>query len=77
MPHARTRRGRLRVRDTADGQSIDRHPASQLSWRRQGSRDQKFPEHVELVEELPRTASGKVQKNVLRERIGTQRLGER
>jgi acyl-CoA synthetase (AMP-forming)/AMP-acid ligase II len=30
---------------------------------------QKFPERVELVEDLPRTASGKVQKNVLRERI--------
>ena len=30
---------------------------------------QKFPERVELVDDLPRTASGKVQKNVLRERI--------
>ena len=30
---------------------------------------QKFPERVEIVDDLPRTASGKVQKNVLRERI--------
>ncbi len=30
---------------------------------------QKYPERVEVVSELPRTASGKVQKNLLRERI--------
>jgi cyclohexanecarboxylate-CoA ligase len=30
---------------------------------------QKFPERVELVSELPKTASGKIQKFVLRERI--------
>jgi acyl-CoA synthetase (AMP-forming)/AMP-acid ligase II len=36
---------------------------------RAGLARQKFPEHVELVEDLPRTASGKVQKNLLRERI--------
>ena len=34
-----------------------------------GLAKQKFPERVELVEDLPRTASGKVQKNVLREMI--------
>jgi acyl-CoA synthetase (AMP-forming)/AMP-acid ligase II len=34
-----------------------------------GLAKQKFPERVELVDDLPRTASGKVQKNVLRERI--------
>jgi non-ribosomal peptide synthetase component E (peptide arylation enzyme) len=33
---------------------------------------QKFPEHVELVDDLPRTASGKVQKTVLRSRIAAQ-----
>jgi acyl-CoA synthetase (AMP-forming)/AMP-acid ligase II len=36
---------------------------------RAGLARQKFPERVELVEDLPRTASGKVQKNLLRERI--------
>ena len=30
---------------------------------------QKFPERVELVEDLPRTASGKVRKDVLRKMI--------
>ncbi len=39
---------------------------------RAGLARQKFPERVELVDELPRTASGKVQKNVLRERIASQ-----
>jgi non-ribosomal peptide synthetase component E (peptide arylation enzyme) len=34
-----------------------------------GLAKQKFPERVELVEDLPRTASGKVQKNMLRARI--------
>jgi acyl-CoA synthetase (AMP-forming)/AMP-acid ligase II len=34
-----------------------------------GLAKQKYPERVELVEALPRTASGKVQKNLLRERI--------
>jgi len=34
-----------------------------------GLAKQKFPERVELVEDLPRTASGKVQKNMLRSRI--------
>jgi malonyl-CoA/methylmalonyl-CoA synthetase len=29
----------------------------------------KLPKHVEVVEELPRNAMGKVQKNVLRERF--------
>ncbi|MFO1284953.1 MAG: AMP-binding protein [Burkholderiales bacterium] len=30
---------------------------------------QKFPERIEIVDDLPRTASGKVQKNLLRERL--------
>jgi acyl-CoA synthetase (AMP-forming)/AMP-acid ligase II len=38
---------------------------------------QKFPERVELVGDLPRTASGKVQKNVLRERIAAMIERER
>ena len=32
---------------------------------------QKIPEHVEIVNELPRTASGKVRKDVLRRQIST------
>ena len=30
---------------------------------------QKIPEHVEVVDDLPRTASGKVRKDVLRRQI--------
>jgi cyclohexanecarboxylate-CoA ligase len=30
---------------------------------------QKFPEHLEIVDELPKTASGKVKKDVLRRMI--------
>lgn len=41
-----------------------------------GLAKQKFPERVEIVEDLPRTASGKVQKNVLRERL-VERLAVR
>ncbi len=37
--------------------------------QREGLARQKFPERVEAVEDLPRTASGKVQKNRLREQI--------
>ncbi|WP_219215978.1 AMP-binding protein [Variovorax boronicumulans] len=37
---------------------------------------QKYPERVELVRELPRTASGKVQKNLLRDRIRATLAGE-
>ena len=36
---------------------------------------QTFPERVELVEDLPRTASGKVQKNLLRARIAQALAG--
>ncbi len=36
---------------------------------RAGLAKQKFPERVEVVKELPRTASGKVQKNILRETL--------
>lgn len=36
---------------------------------------QKIPEHVEIVSELPRTASGKVRKDVLRKRIQAQLAG--
>ena len=35
----------------------------------QGIAKQKYPERLEVVDEFPMTASGKIQKNVLRERI--------
>jgi cyclohexanecarboxylate-CoA ligase len=30
-----------------------------------------WPERLEIVDQLPKTASGKIQKFVLRERLGT------
>jgi cyclohexanecarboxylate-CoA ligase len=37
---------------------------------------QKYPERVEIVSELPKTASGKVQKFVLREQIAMKLAAE-
>ena len=34
----------------------------------------KYPRRIEFVDELPRTPTGKVQRNVLRERVGMRRL---
>ncbi len=34
-----------------------------------GLAKQKIPQHIEIVADLPRTASGKVRKDVLRKRI--------
>ena len=42
----------------------------------QGLARQKFPERLELVDELPVTASGKVQKYLLRERIAARVAAE-
>lgn len=49
-----------------DLDSITRHVAAA------GLAKQKFPERVELVTDLPRTASGKVRKDILRQRIAAQ-----
>src|SRR3546814_7629972 len=38
----------------------------------QGLARQKWPERVEMVDAVPRTASGKVQKNILRDRLVAQ-----
>src|SRR3546814_14756046 len=38
----------------------------------QGLARQKWPERVEMVDAFPRTASGKVQKNILRDRLVAQ-----
>ncbi|MBO6782947.1 MAG: AMP-binding protein [Alphaproteobacteria bacterium] len=37
-----------------------------------GMARQKYPEHLEIIEEFPRTAAGKIRKNVLRDRIVEQ-----
>lgn len=72
MPHERLGEGVCAFVIPHPGRSID--VAGAAAWLEQaGLAKQKFPERVELVEDLPRTASGKVQKNVLRERIAANR----
>ncbi len=50
-----------------DGQTIDL-PEIQRFLSQAGLAKQKFPEHVVVVDDLPRVPSGKVRKDVLRER---------
>lgn len=58
----------------AEGESLEL--AEVQAWMKEaGLAKQKWPEHIELVDALPMTPSGKVQKFRLRERIAA-RLGE-
>ncbi|MBT3810745.1 MAG: hypothetical protein HOF99_14675, partial [Rhodospirillaceae bacterium] len=34
-----------------------------------GMATRKYPERLEIIDEFPRTAAGKIRKNVLRERV--------
>ncbi len=68
MPHARLGEGVCAFIVAQAGGNIDVSSVAQF-LERAGLARQKFPERIELVTDLPRTASGKVQKNVLRERI--------
>jgi len=52
--------------NSPDLDSITQHVAAA------GLARQKFPERMELVPDLPRTASGKVRKDILRQRIAAQ-----
>jgi non-ribosomal peptide synthetase component E (peptide arylation enzyme) len=76
MPHERLGEGVCAFVIACPGHAIDVASAA-AHLERAGLARQKFPERVELVEELPRTASGKVQKNVLRERIAALVMGEK
>src|SRR5581483_11633748 len=71
MPHARLGETVCAFVVPQPGQRID---VAMLAayLERAGLARQKFPEHVELVDDLPRTASGKVQKNILRERLASK-----
>jgi acyl-CoA synthetase (AMP-forming)/AMP-acid ligase II len=76
MPHERLGEGVCAFVIPHAGQSVD--VPTLAAWLEScGLAKQKFPERVELVEDLPRTASGKVQKNVLRERIAARIAQER
>jgi acyl-CoA synthetase (AMP-forming)/AMP-acid ligase II len=75
MPHARLGEGVCAFVIAHPGQTIDVSGVAAF-LERAGLARQKSPEHVELVDDLPRTASGKVQKNVLRERIAARVGGQ-
>jgi non-ribosomal peptide synthetase component E (peptide arylation enzyme) len=68
MPHERLQETVCAYVIPQTGHSIDVASITDF-LSKNGLARQKFPERVELVEDLPRTASGKVQKNVLRARI--------
>jgi acyl-coenzyme A synthetase/AMP-(fatty) acid ligase len=46
-----------------------------IAWSRENMANYKVPRHVEVVDSLPTTASGKVTKFVLRERATQLDLG--
>ena len=75
MPHARLGETVCAFVIPQPGCSVD-VAAVAAHLERAGLARQKFPERVELVEDLPRTASGKVQKNLLRARIAQLLAGE-
>ena len=79
MPHERLGEGVCAYVIPQPGQRFDVTGMAAF-LEKAGLARQKFPEHVEMVDDLPRTASGKVQKNLLRERIAeklaTQVKGE-
>ncbi len=59
----------------AEGDSLE--VAEVQAWMAEaGLAKQKWPEHIELVDALPMTPSGKVQKFRLRERLGADRQAE-
>ena len=76
MPHARMGETVCAYVIPQPGHTVD-VPALAAWLAQAGLARQKFPERVELVQELPRTASGKVQKNLLRGRIASQLEAER
>ena len=75
MPHERMGETVCAFVIAQPGRTVD-VPALAAYLEQAGLARQKFPERVELVDDLPRTASGKVQKNVLRDRVAAVLRGE-
>lgn len=69
MPHPRLGEGVCAWLILHDGQPAPSVEELGRFVREQGLAPQKTPEHIETVDDFPRTASGKIQKNILRERI--------
>lgn len=68
MPHARLGETACAFVTLKPGAAFD-FAEMETTLRASGLARQKFPERLEIVEELPYTAAGKVRKNVLRDRI--------
>ncbi len=68
MPHPRLGEGVCAYVIPAAGAAVDLASVTAV-LSAAGLARQKYPERVEIVSDLPRTASGKVQKNLLRDRI--------
>ena len=68
MPHERLGETACAFVTLKPGSSFD-FAAMQETLRESGMAMQKYPERLEIVDELPYTAAGKVRKNVLREQI--------
>jgi acyl-CoA synthetase (AMP-forming)/AMP-acid ligase II len=76
MPHERLGEGVCACVIPREGRKLD-VPTLAAWLELAGLARQKFPERVELMSDLPRTASGKVQKNVLRDTIAAKMAAER
>ena len=75
MPHARLGEGVCSFIVLGDGEEPDVAALSAHVFA-SGLARQKCPERFEFVADLPRTASGKVRKDVLREEIRQRLLAE-
>jgi len=69
MPHPRLGEGVFAWLILHDGQAAPGIEELAEFVRAQGLAPQKIPEQIETVLDFPRTASGKIQKNILREKI--------
>ena len=70
VPHERAGEVGMAFVVPAPGEEIK--PEDVISWCRENMANYKVPRRVEVVEELPLTPSGKVQKFALRERVGAR-----
>ncbi|MFT6757431.1 MAG: acyl-CoA synthetase [Chitinophagales bacterium] len=71
MPHERLGEGVCAYIIQVPGSALDIGQIIEFAGKA-GLAKQKLPQHIELVDDLPRTASGKVKKDVLRKRIKAQ-----
>jgi acyl-CoA synthetase (AMP-forming)/AMP-acid ligase II len=68
MPHARLGETGCAFVVLHPGATFDFAEMTRL-FTESGLARQKFPEHLEIVDDLPHTSAGKVRKNVLRDLI--------